>query len=194
ARELRAFRPDAVLAQDPYVGAAGLVARRLARVPARVAVDGHGDWRTATRLYGSPLRRALSPVADAVAGLALRRADAIRTVSPFTSRLVRAAGLEPAAEFPAWMDLSPFLGPQAPLPERPTALFVGVLERYKNVDGLLAAWKLVQERLPEARLRVLSDRALAERLAEGARAAGAAYRGQDYAANVAGLVETMMAR
>ena len=50
------------------------------------------------------------------------------------------------------------------------------------------------EPLADAIVRVLSDRALAERLAEGARAAGAAYRGQDYAANVAGLVEAMMAR
>ena len=286
ARELRSFRPQVVLAQDPYVAAAALAARRLAGMPARVAVDVHGDWRTATRLYGSPLRRALSPLADAVAGYALRRADAVRTVSPYTSRLVREAGLEPAAEFPAWTDVGPFAGPPEPLPERPTALFVGVLERYKNVDGLVAAWRLVAQRLPEARLvvvgkgtlrhlvegfervedlppeevarrlddswvlvlpsrsegmgrvlieaflrgrgvvgarlggiadlvedgvsgllvepepeplaealvRVLGDRALAERLAEGARAAGAAYRPQDYAKNVAALVEAMMAR
>src|SRR5207237_7755906 len=92
ARELRDFRPDAVLAQDPYVAAAALLARRLARVPAKVAVDVHGDWRTATRLYGSPLRRALAPPADAVAGWALRRADAVRSVSPFTSKIVREAG------------------------------------------------------------------------------------------------------
>src|SRR5262249_36883680 len=35
---------------------------------------------------------------------------------------------------------------------RPTALFVGVLERYKNVDGLAAAWRLASPRIPEARL------------------------------------------
>jgi glycosyltransferase involved in cell wall biosynthesis len=40
-----------------------------------------------------------------------------------------------------------------PLPERPQALFVGVLERYKNVDGLADAWRLAAPRVPEANLR-----------------------------------------
>jgi starch synthase len=31
-----------------------------------------------------------------------------------------------------------------PLPERPVALFVGVLEPYKNIDGLAAAWRSAQ--------------------------------------------------
>jgi glycosyltransferase involved in cell wall biosynthesis len=41
------------------------------------------------------------------------------------------------------------------VPEEPHLLFVGVLERYKNVDGLAAAWLLVARRLPEARLRLV---------------------------------------
>ena len=45
--------------------------------------------------------------------------------------------------------------PLRPLPETPTALFVGVLERYKNVDGLVAAWRRVADRLPDARLVVV---------------------------------------
>jgi glycosyltransferase involved in cell wall biosynthesis len=45
--------------------------------------------------------------------------------------------------------------PVAPFPDRPTALFVGVLERYKNVDGLVAAWRTVARELPEARLVVV---------------------------------------
>jgi glycosyltransferase involved in cell wall biosynthesis len=53
------------------------------------------------------------------------------------------------------MDLEPFLGPPAPLPGTPTALFVGVLERYKAVDVLAAAWPLVRERVPDARLHVV---------------------------------------
>ena len=138
---LREFRPDAIVCQTAYEGAAALLARRLARVPARVVVEVHGDWRTATRLYGSPLRRLLSGVADAVAAAALRRADRVRTVSPFTSGLVRELGVEPTADFPAYMDLEPFVREPEPLPERPAALFVGVLEPYKNVDGLAEAWR-----------------------------------------------------
>jgi glycosyltransferase involved in cell wall biosynthesis len=142
AAELRAFRPDAVLAQSPYEAAAALAARRLAGVRTAVVLDVHGDWRTFTRLYGSSHRRALAPLADRLAAAAIRRADAVRAVSPYTERLVRELGVEPAATFPAFMDLEPFLGPTVPLPGRPVALFVGVLERYKNLDGLLEAWRL----------------------------------------------------
>ena len=119
-------------------------------------VELHGDWRTATRLYGSPLRRGLSPVADAVGAFGLRRADAVRTVSTYTSDLVREVGVEPAREFAAFMDLELFLErPPAPLPERPAALFVGVLELYKNVDGLARAWRLAAPRVPGAQLRIV---------------------------------------
>jgi glycosyltransferase involved in cell wall biosynthesis len=155
ARALRDFRPDAVICQTAYDAAAALIARRLARVPARVVVEVHGDWRTSTRLYGSSSRRALSLVGDRVAATALRRADAVRTVSPFTSRLVRELGVEPTADFPAFMNLAPFVGPTAPLPERPVVLFVGVLEAYKNVDGLAAAWRLAAPQVPGAELHVV---------------------------------------
>ena len=141
SRLIREFRPDAIVCQTAYEGAAALLARRIARVPARVVVEVHGDWRTATRLYGSPGRRALSRIADAVAAAAIRRADRVRTVSPFTASLVRELGVEPAADFPAYMDLESFTRPPVPLPENPVALFVGVLEPYKNIDGLAAAWR-----------------------------------------------------
>ena len=155
ARLLREFRPEAIVCQTAYDAAAALIARRIARVPARIVVEVHGDWRTSTRLYGSPARRVLSRLGDAVAAWALRRADAVRTVSPFTFQLVRALGVEPAADFPAYMDLDPFVVEPAPLPEEPAALFVGVLEAYKNLDGLADAWRLALERAPEAALHVV---------------------------------------
>ena len=43
------------------------------------------------------------------------------------------------------------------LPERPTALFVGMLEAYKNVDGLAAAWRRVVLAVPEARLVIVGS-------------------------------------
>jgi glycosyltransferase involved in cell wall biosynthesis len=55
------------------------------------------------------------------------------------------------------MDLEPFLGPVQPLPERPQALFVGVLELYKNVDGLAEAWRLAASRVEGARLRIVGS-------------------------------------
>jgi glycosyltransferase involved in cell wall biosynthesis len=154
-RELRDFQPDAVVVQGAHEAACVLAGRRLAGSRAPVVVEVHGDWRTPTRLYGSPARQALNPLADRVADWALRRADAVRTVSPYTTGLVRELGIEPAAEFPAYMDFGSFLGPPVPLPEPPVALFVGVLELYKGIDSLAAAWRLVAPRVPEATLQVV---------------------------------------
>jgi len=154
-REVRQFRPDAVLVQGAHETAGALLGRRLARVPTSVVLDVHGDWRTATRLYGSPARRLLSPLADRVAAHAVTHADAVRTVSDYTTGLVRELGVEPAAVFPAFMDLEPFLSPPVPLPDEPSALFVGVLEHYKDIDGLAAAWRLAAPRVPRARLEIV---------------------------------------
>ena len=158
ARELRAFRPDAVLAQGGQETALVLLGRKLARSRARVILDVHGDWHAPTRLYGSPARRLLAPLGDLLARLAVRRADAVRTISTYTSKLVRAEGVEPAAEFPAFMDLEPFTAtPPAPLPDEPTVLFVGVLERYKAIDMLADAWRSVAARVPASRLRLIGS-------------------------------------
>jgi glycosyltransferase involved in cell wall biosynthesis len=168
ARELRRFRPDAVTTQSPFEALAVLAGRGLARSRAALIVELHGDWRTFPRLYGSPLRRALAPLTDRLAPWTLRRADAVRTLSPYTTELARGAGMEPAAAFIAFTDLETFTEtPPAPLPESPEVLFVGVLEHYKNVENLAAAWRLAAERVPGASLRLVGDgrrRDVAERL------------------------------
>jgi glycosyltransferase involved in cell wall biosynthesis len=156
ARELRRNRPDAILVQGAPETALALLGRSLARSRAKVIADVHGDPRAATRLYGSPLRKALSPLADLLARRGLRGADGVRTLSPFTDRAVRSAGAEPTASFAAFIDLEPFVaGPPAPFPERPVALFVGVLERYKAVDVLAEAWRLAAPRVPNATLHLV---------------------------------------
>ena len=163
ARELRRFRPAAVLAQSPFEAAAALVARRLARSDAAVVVELHGDPASFSRLYGSPLRRLLAPALDRLAAAVIRRADAVRALSPFTVELARRQGVEPAAVFTTFTDLTAFSEPPAqPLPERPAALFVGVLQRYKNVDGIAAAWRLAAPRVPAACLVLVGDGPLAE--------------------------------
>ena len=137
-------------------------------MPTRVVADVHGDPAAATRLYGSPLRKALSPLGDALARAGLRRADGVRTISDYTSGVVRDVGVEPTATFAAFMDLEPFVAtPPAPLPEHPTALFVGVLERYKAIDVLADAWRLAAPRVPGATLEIVGRgtlRDVAERL------------------------------
>lgn len=161
ARELRRSQPHAIVAQSPYEGLACLLGRRLAgrrggRPP--MIVEIHGDWRTFARLYGSPARALVAPLADRLARTAVRRADAVRTLSGFTTELVRSVGVEPAAVFTTYSDLTAFSEPPpVPLPERPAALSIGVLERYKNVDGIAAAWRLAAPRLPGATLRLVGD-------------------------------------
>lgn len=156
ARELREFRPDVVIAESPYEAFAVELARPLARSRARVVVEVHGDWRTATRMYGSRLRNVLNPLADRLAALAVKKADAVRTLSPYTTGLVRDLGREPAAIFPTWTDLEAFLEqPIQPLPDPPRIAFIGVLEPYKNVEKLAAAWRLAAPRLPGVVLHMI---------------------------------------
>jgi glycosyltransferase involved in cell wall biosynthesis len=47
------------------------------------------------------------------------------------------------------------------LPEEPVALFVGALERSKNLDGLAEAWRRAAPRVPGARLRIVGRGSLA---------------------------------
>ena len=163
ARELRAFRPDAVLAQGAQEAGLVVLGRVLARSRARVIADIHGDPAAPVRLYGSPWRRALAPLADALARFGLRRSDGVRTISAYTSGLVRSAGVEPTAEFAAFMDLEPFLDSEpVPLPAAPVALFVGVLERYKAVDVLAEAWRLAAPRAPGAVLHLVGRGTLSD--------------------------------
>ena len=152
ARELRASGRDAVLAQGAHEAAA-----RAPRPDARARADARRRRRARrlaapTRLYGSPLRRALAP--------ARRRARASRRSgaptacgrSPTTRRASSAgSGSSRPATFAAFMDLEPFLrAAAAALPERPVALFVGVLERYKASTCSRTAWRLAAPRVPDA--------------------------------------------
>ncbi len=158
ARELRHRPADAILAQSPYEALAAFAGRKLARSDAAVVVEIHGDWRTWSRLYGSKARSVVAPLADRAALVAIRGADAVRTLSPFTSGIVRDAGVEPTGVFTTYTELTAFSEPPvAPLPERPVALVVGVLERYQNIHAIAEAWRLAAPRVPDASLRMVGD-------------------------------------
>jgi glycosyltransferase involved in cell wall biosynthesis len=152
-RLVREHRPDAVVTQSPYEAA---LVRHVTR-GTRLVVELHGDWRTAPRLYGSPVRRLLAPLTDRVGAYGVRRADAVRTISAFTTGLVRGLGREPDAEFAAFTDLGAFTGEPLPVPAEPRVLFVGVLERYKNVEVLAEAWRRVVAGRPGAKLHLVGQ-------------------------------------
>ena len=157
-RELRAFRPEVAIVQGVHETCAFLLGRWFAGVPTKVVLDVQGDWHESTRLYGSSLRRLLNPLSDAMAPLAVRGANAVKTVSTQTTELVRGHGVEPAAVFPAYVDAKTFLEqPPAPLSDQPGSVFVGVLERYKALDTLVQAWRLAVARLHDGTLHVVGD-------------------------------------
>ena len=66
-------------------GWACVTGRRLARMRTKVIADIHGDPAAPARLYGSPSRKALAPLADALARYGLRKAMACER-SPRTRR------------------------------------------------------------------------------------------------------------
>jgi glycosyltransferase involved in cell wall biosynthesis len=162
ARELRSFRPDVVVAESPYEAAAAEVARAVGRSGAKIVVEVHGDWRVWSSHYGSRARALLRPVSDAVAEWAVDHADGHRAVSGFTASLVQGRGRQPLGVFTTYSDLGAFMGPRAPVPDTRRVLFVGVLERYKNVEGLAAAWRLAAQRVPDAQLHLVGMGTLTE--------------------------------
>ena len=130
--------------------------RRLARRHARV--------RLAAAAAAQPGRR------PRCADYAVRHADGVRTVSGFTPSLVRDRGVEPAATFPAYMDLAPFLATDpVPLPDgaaralrrRPRAL-QGRRRPRRRRGGRVAP------RLPAASLQIVGVGPL-EGIVDGAR-------------------------
>lgn len=157
ATETRRFRPQVVVCQSPYEACSCLAAWRLQRRRPKLIVELHGDWRTATRLYGSPWWRALAVPADRAALFAIRRADATRALSPWTARIAEeATGRPPVASFTTYFDLESFTEePVRPLPSRPAVAWIGVLQRYKDPRSLAQAWRTAAPRVPEATLTVV---------------------------------------
>jgi glycosyltransferase involved in cell wall biosynthesis len=154
-------RRAAVVCQSPYE-AFGVLAftraqPRWLRPP--VDVELHGDWRTATRLYGGRSRSGLSPLADRAATWALRHADRVRVVAEAGETLAREAGYDgPVDRFVAFVDVEAFLStPPAEMPKRPVALFAGSFERYKAVDVVIDSWVEVVRQVPDAQLVMAGD-------------------------------------
>ena len=113
-------------------------------VRAPVILDVHGDWRSSTRLYGSPARRLLNPIADRVAVSALRRADAVRTISDYTTGLVRSARRRAGGGLPGvHATSSRSSGRARPLPRRRAPCSSACSSTYKGIDELAEAWRIV---------------------------------------------------
>jgi glycosyltransferase involved in cell wall biosynthesis len=157
-----ARRRAAVMCQSPFEGFGVAIVRRVFPPAWRpgLVVDVHGDWRTAVDGYGGGrVRSALGPVADAAARWALREADTVRVVSGYTEHLAREAGFRGRVErFVAFEHVGLLLATlPMPAPSSLRAAYVGALEPAKGVDVLLAAWREVRRRLPDATLVVAGE-------------------------------------
>jgi glycosyltransferase involved in cell wall biosynthesis len=166
-------RRSVIVCQSSYealgvVGLSRLIPRQFR--PA-IVVEVHGDWRTAARLYGIAARRWMVPATDRLSVWVLQRADRVRTISSYTSNLVREVGYRgPIDSFPTYSDYRAFVDASlSPFPSEPQVLYVGTLDRHKGLDVLLAAWQLLHERLPRARLSVVGSGPLSTWIREQAR-------------------------
>jgi len=150
---------SAIVCKSPFEATGALIARGVLPrgLRPRVQIELHGDWQTATRLYGGHARRVVAPAADLVARWALRRADRVRAVSELLAARAQEIGCScPIDVHVTYSDFGEFLeSDPLPVPDDPSAVFVGVLEPYKAVDILLRAWEEVWARLPAARLTVI---------------------------------------
>ena len=151
-------RPAAVVCRSPYEGVIATAAARLfpRRVRPAVVVEVHGDWRTASRSYGSPFRATVSGMADRLAVDAILRADRVRVIGAYTESLVRESGYRGSLDaFPTFRDFTPFLA-EAPLPDTDVRMvaFLGGSAPVKGLDVLLRAWPAIASSVPGVRLEV----------------------------------------
>ena len=164
ARELRRSGPTRSSRRAAYEAAAALAGAHARARPAQ----GRSSRCTATggrstRLYGSPAPRCSAALADRVAAWALRRADAVRTVSPLHDGARRASWASSRRpSFPGLHGPRPVRRRRRRRCRSSRALFVGVLER-------------VQERR-RARRRLAASRAAASGRTAADRRHGHAHR------------------
>ncbi len=137
-----------VIAQSPYEGVAGALAKaaaKLLRMRLLLIVESHGDFEGALFLQQRIRGRHLySAVLSCAARFALRNADALRSVSLSTAAQLQAiAPNKPIATFPTWTDIGPFLaagGGERRNHAGGQLLFAGAITPLKGVHQLIAAF------------------------------------------------------
>lgn len=100
-------------------------------------------------------RRAVTGVIRRICEVVYREADRILPVSDFNRRWEERLGAEPKKVITIHNGVQPDLfEPVGPEPEVPTLSWVGRIDPLKDLHTLVRAFRLVRERIPEARLRL----------------------------------------
>ncbi|MBC8232390.1 glycosyltransferase, partial [bacterium] len=149
----------------------------------KVIVETHGDWLDGYFLYHSfRFKRFAYRTLKWIGIYTFRHADAIRTISDATRRLLPAEG-KPIYQFPTFTDLDLFTEAAKKrgqlLESQGTSqdiLFVGSLIRLKGVDDLLTAFEKIADKHPITRLIFVGEGAKREELQERAKAVALADR------------------
>lgn len=169
-------RGTVITCQSPFEAFPAMLVSRLLphRIRPLLVVEVRGDWRTATRLYGKPVRRLLAPLVDRCAAWTVVHSDCVRAIGQYTERLAREAGYRgEVSRFATFSDLTQFLEADvARLPARPRVTYVGALEPTKGVDVLLSSWPEILRRVPDAELVVVGDGSLGASLHTAAARSG----------------------
>ncbi len=168
-----------------------LLAAHSAQADAQSWLEVHGDWGTATRLYGARLRTILSPAADAGSRYAVRHDDAVAHGLAVRRRDRKRAGVDAGRLVSGVHGSLPVpRAPPAPLPEQPVALFVAYSRptEHRGPRRCLAARRA---QLPEAKLVLVGSGSRADVVekAETTRADGVASPARDARGSPRGLDE-----
>jgi glycosyltransferase involved in cell wall biosynthesis len=153
-----------VVAQSPYEGFAGALAKKMAGwlgYSVRLVVENHGDFEESIflqRRIALPwLYRFLMPL---VARFSLRHADFLRAISTSTTeQLERWMPGKTIARFPTWTDIDVFLRADARRERNrlQDIVYVGVLIPRKGVHYLIAAFSRVAQDFPQACLIIVGS-------------------------------------
>jgi phosphatidylinositol alpha-1,6-mannosyltransferase len=141
------FRPDVIVCGHVLLGPACRAARGLARVP--YLAFGYGSEVRSARMQG-------------IAGLALRGAARVVTISDFTRQAILAHGVSPANV--TLLRPGPGIEPPAkngqPAERREGKILLSVsrlVERYKGHDMVIRALPLVIAKVPDVRYVIVGD-------------------------------------
>jgi glycosyltransferase involved in cell wall biosynthesis len=167
------FQPDLVHGQG--IGSYGDIATQLRR-PSAVTIHGLIHLEAQMHQRGSIKRVIRNHLMDSRVHRVLRRAKTIISISNYDAQAL--AGLVQGHHVIIPNPVSPefFQAPYQETPQ-PSVLFAGVLVRRKNIEGLLRAFALARQAVPDARLTLVGpapDPVYASRIHEQARASGLA--------------------
>ena len=156
---------NVLIAHDPYIGAAGALAKNLARLFGRrvgLVVETRGDLEQGLFMQREVRFKNLwRKFMSITGGYALRHADALRAVSDSSRQQIQAlAPYKPLMQFMSWTDSDAFtrVVPEQPVSQRSDMVYTGVLVPRKGVHILLDAFA----QIPQAHLWLIGRAANAE--------------------------------